>query len=81
MDEICEKLGMDPLEFRLLNGSKEGTRNVAGPRYPRIGYLETVQAARVHDHYTAPLEGPTAAGEWPPASGETAVGPPARRPA
>ena len=69
MDEICEKLGMDPLEFRLLNGSKEGTRNVAGPRYPRIGYLETVQAARVHDHYTAPLEGPNrgrgvAAGFW-----------------
>ena len=26
IDELCEKLGMDPLEFRLLNGAKEGTR-------------------------------------------------------
>jgi len=57
IDEICEKLGMDPLEFRLLNGAKEGTRRITGPRFPRIGYLETVQAALDHDHYSAPLEG------------------------
>ncbi len=58
IDELCEQLGMDPLEFRLLNGAKEGTRRVTGPRFPRIGYLETVQAAKAHPHYTAPLEGP-----------------------
>ena len=58
IDEICEKLGMDPLEFRLLNGAKEGTRRISGPVFPRIGYLETVQAAKEHQHYTAPLEGP-----------------------
>ncbi|MEE2928542.1 MAG: xanthine dehydrogenase family protein molybdopterin-binding subunit [Chloroflexota bacterium] len=58
IDEICEKLGMDPLDFRLLNGAKEGTRRVTGPINPRIGYLETVQAARDHDHYSTKLEGP-----------------------
>ena len=58
IDELCEKLGMDPLEFRLLNGAKEGTRRVTGPRFPRIGYLETVQAARDHEHYKTPIEGP-----------------------
>ena len=58
VDELCEKLGMDPLDFRLLNGSKEGTRRVTGPQFGRIGYLETVQAAKEHEHWSAPLEGP-----------------------
>ena len=55
IDEICEKLGMDSLDFRTLNGVKEGTRQITGVRFPRIGYLETVQATREHEHYTAPL--------------------------
>ena len=58
IDEICEKIGMDPLEFRLLNGAKEGTRRVTGPRFGKIGCLETVQAAKDHPHYSASLEGP-----------------------
>ena len=69
IDEVCDELGMDPLDFRLLNGAKEGTRRVAGPRFPRIGYLETVQAAKEHQHYSAPLDGPNrgrgvASGFW-----------------
>jgi xanthine dehydrogenase molybdenum-binding subunit len=69
IDELCDKLGMDPLEFRLLNGAKEGDRRVDGPAYKRIGYLETVEAARNHPHYSAPLEGPNrgrgvASGYW-----------------
>jgi len=58
VDEICEKLGMDPLDFRLLNGAKEGTRRIPGPRFARIGYLEMVQAAKEHDHWSSHLEGP-----------------------
>ena len=58
IDEICERIGMDPLEFRLLNASKEGTRQIPGPKFPRIGCLETVEAAKAHEHYSAPLEGP-----------------------
>jgi xanthine dehydrogenase molybdenum-binding subunit len=84
IDELCEKLGMDPLEFRLLNGAKEGTRRVTGLRLPRIGYLETVQAAKAHPHYSAPLEGPNrgrgvASGYWHnntgPASATVSVNP------
>jgi xanthine dehydrogenase molybdenum-binding subunit len=56
VDELCEKLGMDPLEFRLLNGAKEGDRRADGVAYPRIGCLETMEAARQHPHYSAPLE-------------------------
>ena len=74
IDELCERLSMDPLEFRLLNGAKEGTRRASGPVFPRIGYLETLQAAREHPHYDTPLEGPNrgrgvATGFWFNASG------------
>ena len=84
IDEICEKIGMDPLEFRLLNGAKEGTRRITGPRFPRIGCLETVEAAKEHDHYNAPLDGPNrgrgvAGGFWfnggGPASANASVNP------
>ena len=78
IDEICEKIGMDPLEFRLINGAKEGTRVVTGPKFPRIGYLETVQAAKEHEHYTAPLKGPNrgrgiASGFWRNNTGASCV--------
>jgi CO/xanthine dehydrogenase Mo-binding subunit len=58
VDEICEKLKIDPLDFRLKNGAKEGTRRADGPVYPRIGMIETVEAAKSHPHYRAPLDGP-----------------------
>ncbi|MBI4329281.1 MAG: xanthine dehydrogenase family protein molybdopterin-binding subunit [Chloroflexi bacterium] len=58
IDELCERIGMDPLEFRLVNGVKEGDRRVDGPAYRRIGYLEVVKATREHPHYSAPLGGP-----------------------
>ena len=69
VDEIAEKLEMDPIELRLLNAAKEGTKRVDGPVYPRIGLVETLEAARDHDHYKSPLEGPNrgrgmAAGFW-----------------
>ncbi len=69
---------MDPLEFRLLNGVKEGDRRPDGPVYPRIGYLETVAMARNHPHYTAPLVGPNrgrgvASGFWFNYGGKSSV--------
>jgi CO/xanthine dehydrogenase Mo-binding subunit len=69
IDELCEKLGMDPIEFRSLNGAKEGDRRVDGPVYNRIGFLETLEAAKNSPHYRAPLEGPyrgrgVASGFW-----------------
>jgi CO/xanthine dehydrogenase Mo-binding subunit len=55
VDEICEKLNFDPLDFRIKNGAREGTRRADGPVYPRIGMVETAEAAKRHPHYTAPL--------------------------
>ncbi len=58
VDEICREISMDPLGFRILNGAKEGTRRANGVLNPRIGCIETTEAARDHDHYSTPLEGP-----------------------
>ena len=60
---------MDPVEFRLRNASKEGVRRVEGPVFRKIGLVECLEAARNHDHYKTPLEGPNrgrgiAAGFW-----------------
>lgn len=57
LDEICEQLNMDPLEFRLKNASKEGTRRADGPVFPRIGQEDVVRAAQASDHYQSKLEG------------------------
>jgi CO/xanthine dehydrogenase Mo-binding subunit len=69
IDELCEKLGMDPLEFRIRNSAKEGSRAATGPVWPRVGFVDTLQAAKDHPHYAAPLTGPyrgrgVASGFW-----------------
>lgn len=56
IDELAEKLGIDPLEFRKINAAKEGDRRADGPRYKKIGFLETVEAAMAHSHYKANLK-------------------------
>jgi CO/xanthine dehydrogenase Mo-binding subunit len=58
LDMLCEKLNMDPLEFRLLNGVQQGDRSTFGSTFKRIGFLETLEAARNHPHYSAPLDKP-----------------------
>ena len=69
VDELCDAIGMDPVEFRLVNASKEGTRQAAGPTFGRIGMVEVLQAAQLHPHLATPLQGPNqgrgiAAGAW-----------------
>jgi CO/xanthine dehydrogenase Mo-binding subunit len=58
LDEIACELGIDPLEIRLQNAAKEGTRRVDGPVYPKIGLVETLEALRDSEHWQSPLEGP-----------------------
>ena len=70
IDEISEKIGMDPMEFRLKNAAREGTRRIDGVVYPRVGFVETMRAAMETAHYKTPIEGPfrgrgVACGWWP----------------
>jgi CO/xanthine dehydrogenase Mo-binding subunit len=57
VDEMCKRLEIDPIEFRLLNAAKEGTKQIAGPSYRRIGNVEMLEAARDHDHIKSSLDG------------------------
>ena len=57
VDEICRKLNIDPLDFRIMNGAKEGSRRSYGVVNPVIGCVETNVAAKEHDHYQTPLSG------------------------
>ncbi len=58
VDELAKKLSMDPLEFRIINGAREGSLRSNGLSNPVIGAIETNEAAKAHEHWSAPLEGP-----------------------
>ncbi|MDE0823142.1 MAG: xanthine dehydrogenase family protein molybdopterin-binding subunit [Dehalococcoidia bacterium] len=58
IDELAEKLGLDPMEFRLLNVVKEGDRQPNGVQHPVFGAREMEEAMRDHPHYNAPLTSP-----------------------
>jgi len=77
IDEIAEAIKMCPLELRKINAAKEGTKAVHGPIYPKMGYIETLQAAIDHPHYKAPLgknQGRgVASGFWFNAGGESSA--------
>ncbi|MBK0326917.1 xanthine dehydrogenase family protein molybdopterin-binding subunit [Rhodobacteraceae bacterium F11138] len=77
IDELCGQLGLDPIEVRLKNASKEGTKASYGPTFQRIGLVETLEAAKAHPHYSAPLKPGQgrgiSCGFWFNHGGETAV--------
>jgi len=60
VDEVAERLGIDPLEFRLRNASREGDRRADGPIFPRIGNVQVLQAAKRSAQWNAPLGAPSA---------------------
>ena len=77
IDELAKGFGLDPLEVRLKNAAREGTRASYGVTYPAIGLEATLRTARDHPHWTAPL-GPNqgrgvACGFWFNFGGNTCV--------
>ena len=58
LDEIAQKLSMDPMQLRLKNASKSGDRDVYGMTIPVIGGVDVQQAVVDHPHYKAKLTGP-----------------------
>ncbi len=77
IDQLCNQLGLDPIDTRLKNASREGTQASFGPKWDRIGLVETLEAAKAHPHYSEPLkEGQgrgVSCGFWFNHGGETAV--------
>ena len=77
LDEMCRELKLDPLDVRLKNAAREGTKSSYGPTYNQIGLVESLEAAKAHPNYAVKL-GPNqgrgvAAGFWFNHGGETSV--------
>ncbi len=77
VDDIAARLGMDPIELRLRNAARQGTKAAYGPKLGPVGFIETLEAARAHDHWQAPLAGNqgrgVASGFWFNIGGETSA--------
>jgi CO/xanthine dehydrogenase Mo-binding subunit len=77
LDELAMQLGIDPIDLRIRNAVKPGTKAVYGATFREIALIETLQAIKAHPHYTAPL-GPNqgrgvACGFWFNVGGESSA--------
>jgi CO/xanthine dehydrogenase Mo-binding subunit len=77
VDAVAKAIGMDPIDFRIKNAAKEGTKSSYGPVYGPIGIGPTLLAAKNHPHMKAPLAKNTgrgmACGFWFNFGGQTCV--------
>ena len=77
IDTACNKLGLDPIDVRLKNAARDGSKASYGPTFDQIGMVATLEAAKAHPHYSAPLEPGqgrgVASGFWFNHGGETSV--------
>ena len=55
VDELCQELNLDPLDTRLKNAARKGTLSSYGPTFSDVGLVATLEAAKAHPHYAAPL--------------------------
>jgi CO/xanthine dehydrogenase Mo-binding subunit len=77
VDELAKKLGIDPIELRLMNAAHEGTKAAYGPKFGPVGLEETLNAVRKTEHWNTPLRKwqgrGVASGFWFNIGGETCV--------
>ena len=55
IDELAMKLGIDPIDLRLKNAVRPGDVGLTGVTAGEIGYVECLEAAKAHPHWSAPL--------------------------
>ncbi|CDO36710.1 xanthine dehydrogenase family protein molybdopterin-binding subunit [Novosphingobium sp. KN65.2] len=55
MDELAIRLGMDPLELRMKNAARPGDLQTSGLPWGEIGWMQCLEAAKAHPHWSAPL--------------------------
>ncbi len=56
IDELAEALKIDPLELRLKNTARKGTKAAYGATFGDVTFKETIEAIKHHPHYSAPLD-------------------------
>ena len=57
LDEIAEELAIEPMELRLRNAAREGTRILDGRAFPTIGAVDVMETLRTSEHYRSELSG------------------------
>jgi CO/xanthine dehydrogenase Mo-binding subunit len=62
IDELAERLGLDPLELRMRNAPEPGDPRIDGSTWPPIGLRETLEAARDHPLWQRRLDQPPGEG-------------------
>jgi CO/xanthine dehydrogenase Mo-binding subunit len=75
LDILARELGVEPLALREQNAAGQGTRTAHGPTFGVVGFKQTLEAARNHPQFKAPL-GPNqgrgiASGFWFNVGGES----------
>ena len=55
IDQVAAEIGMNPVDFRIKNAAKEGTKASYGPTYGPIGIGPTLAAVKSHPHMKARL--------------------------
>jgi CO/xanthine dehydrogenase Mo-binding subunit len=75
VDEIAKELGLDPIELRMMNAAREGTKAAYGPKFGPVGLEETLNAIKKTEHWNTPLRKwqgrGVASGFWFNIGGET----------
>ena len=57
INELAERLEMDPMDLRLQNAAEEGAPNSMGAPWPKIGARAVMEAMKEHPHYNSELHG------------------------
>ncbi|MBM3486100.1 MAG: xanthine dehydrogenase family protein molybdopterin-binding subunit [Alphaproteobacteria bacterium] len=55
INELAEKIGIDPIDIRLKNAMKQGDTTIYGQTFGPIGFVETLEASKKCDHYRSPV--------------------------
>jgi xanthine dehydrogenase molybdenum-binding subunit len=56
VDEVCDKMNWDKIQFRLDNAAHEGTRRGDGVMFGKVGLIETLEAVRNSKHWKSALK-------------------------
>ena len=55
ISELANKIGMDQIDFRMKNAMANGARTIYAETFGKIGFIETLEAAKACDHYRSPV--------------------------
>jgi CO/xanthine dehydrogenase Mo-binding subunit len=55
LDELAQKLGMDPLTLREKNAAKNGTKTHYGVTHANIGFEQVLASVKTHPHWKSPV--------------------------